>query len=125
MKKNQKGFTLVEVIVVAIIVAILAAVAVPLYLQYVTNSRTNSAANAAGAIATFCGACVNASGAITGTSDGAQMQSGGMLTCTSTSMGNTESHVPDNIDITVSSISSSGYVLASHEHGGGQSSFNY
>lgn len=55
--KKQKGFTLVEVIVVAIIVAALAAVAIPLYNNYVTTSKNNMAANSAGAVASFVGAC--------------------------------------------------------------------
>ncbi len=40
---SQKGFTLVEVIVVAVIVAVLAAVAIPSYTAYVRTARINSA----------------------------------------------------------------------------------
>jgi prepilin-type N-terminal cleavage/methylation domain-containing protein len=47
--KNQKerGFTLVEVIVVSVIVAILASVAIPLYIGYVNDSAQNMANNEA------------------------------------------------------------------------------
>ena len=62
-KQKQRGFTLVEVIVVAVIVAAMAAVAVPLYLAYIDNSRLNAATNAAGSVASFLGACRNSSGA--------------------------------------------------------------
>ncbi len=65
-QKNQQGFTLVEVIVVAIIVAALAAVAIPLYNGYVTSSRNNMAANTAGSVASFIGACINISGTVEG-----------------------------------------------------------
>lgn len=41
--KNQKGFTLVEILVVVIIVAILAAIAVPIYMRYVERSRSSEA----------------------------------------------------------------------------------
>lgn len=51
---NKKGFTLVEVIVVAVIVAVLAAVAIPLYRGYLLSSRTNVCTNVAGSMATFC-----------------------------------------------------------------------
>ena len=54
MFKNQKGFTLIEVIVVAVIVAILAAVAIPIYNAYVNSSRQNVVNNTAGSLATFC-----------------------------------------------------------------------
>lgn len=121
MKKNQKGFTLVEVIVVAIIVAILAAVAVPLYLQYVTNSRSSSASNAAGAIATFCGACRNASGTFEGFTSGTAITTAQLITCHSTSMGTTTSHIPDNVNVTVNAAT----VIAVHENGGNPSTFNY
>jgi prepilin-type N-terminal cleavage/methylation domain-containing protein len=63
-RKGQKGFTLVEVIVVAVIVAALAAVAVPLYLGYVDSTRRNSASNAAGSVASYAGACRNSGGTI-------------------------------------------------------------
>jgi len=59
MLKNRKGFTLVEVIVVAVIVAVLAAVAIPLYLGYVESSKANVANNLAGSAASFLAAAKN------------------------------------------------------------------
>ena len=52
MKRNQRGFTLMELMVVIVIVAILAAVAVPLYLNYVKDAQRTEAKGAIGAIIT-------------------------------------------------------------------------
>jgi len=49
-QRNNKGFTLVEVLVVVVILAILAAIAVPIYLQYVESARAGEAQEAIGAI---------------------------------------------------------------------------
>lgn len=57
--KNQKGFTLVEVIVVAVIVAVLALVSIQLYRGYVTESRANNAENIAASAASFLQSAVN------------------------------------------------------------------
>lgn len=58
-RKNQKGFTLVEVIVVAVIVAVLAAVAIPLYIGYINDSNRQAAQNAAGSLLSFISAGCN------------------------------------------------------------------
>jgi type IV pilus assembly protein PilA len=87
-KKSQKGFTLVEVIVVAVIVAVLAAVAIPLYLNYISDSRMNAATNAAGSICSFCGACVNSGGTIT---------AGSPTTCSN----GTSVQIPAKITVTI------------------------
>lgn len=50
MKHNQRGFTLMELMVVIVIVAILAAVAVPLYTNYVKDAQRTEAKGAIGAI---------------------------------------------------------------------------
>ena len=50
MKRNQSGFTLMELMVVIVIVAILAAVAVPLYTNYVKDAQRTEAKGAIGAI---------------------------------------------------------------------------
>jgi len=52
MQRNEKGFTLMELMVVIVIVAILAAVAVPLYINYVKDAQRTEAKAAIGAIAT-------------------------------------------------------------------------
>lgn len=49
-KSNQKGFTLVELIVVIAILGILAAVAVPNYMNYQRRSRVNTDISSAGEI---------------------------------------------------------------------------
>lgn len=58
-KNNRKGFTLVEVIVVAVIVAVLALVGIQLYQGYVTESRRNTAENLAASAASFLQSAVN------------------------------------------------------------------
>lgn len=58
--KNNKGFTLVEVIVVAVIVAVLALVAIQLYQGYVTESRQNTAENLGASAASYLQTIVNA-----------------------------------------------------------------
>lgn len=50
MRRNQKGFTLMELMVVIVIVAILAAVAVPLYINYVKDAQMTEAKGAIGAV---------------------------------------------------------------------------
>ena len=55
----RKGFTLIEVLVVAVIVAILAAVAIPAYSGYITSSRSRVALNTAGVIAAAVAAYVS------------------------------------------------------------------
>jgi type IV pilus assembly protein PilA len=97
--QGQKGFTLVEVIVVAIIVAALAAVAIPLYSSYVASSRRNAVANTTGSVASFCGACRNAVG-VAGITNGAVATGGGNMTCT-IAAGNTNTiQIPPEIIIT-------------------------
>jgi type IV pilus assembly protein PilA len=58
-KKHDKGFTLVEVIVVAVIVAILAAVAIPMYVGYVNDTAQNVANNEASGFSAAVSSAIN------------------------------------------------------------------
>jgi len=50
IKRQDTGFTLIEVLVVVVIVAILAAISVPIYIQYVQGARASDAQATIGAI---------------------------------------------------------------------------
>ena len=52
MKTMQKGFTLIELMIVVAIVGILAAIAIPAYQDYVARSQVSEAVAAASAIKT-------------------------------------------------------------------------
>lgn len=65
LRKNSKGFTLVEVIVVAVIVAVLALVAIQLYQGYVKDSRQNTSENLAASAAGYLQSAYNATDSAT------------------------------------------------------------
>lgn len=67
MRRNAKGFTLMELMVVIVIVAILAAVAVPLYINYVKDAQRTEAKGAIGAIITAEQTYLQRTGGYTGT----------------------------------------------------------
>lgn len=116
--KGRRGFTLVEVIVVAVIVAVLAAVAIPLYVSYVNDSRVNQCENVAGSVAHFCSACMNEAGTV---ADGAYAP-GANITCTANA---STIRVPADITVTVAN-GMPGNVSAAHADGGAsQHTYNF
>ncbi len=61
----RKGFTLIEVLVVAVIVAVLAAVAIPAYNGYISNTKRDVAKNLAATIASEAAVAYAQTGTVT------------------------------------------------------------
>jgi type IV pilus assembly protein PilA len=62
MKKNNQGFTLIELMIVVAIIGILAAVALPAYQNYTQKARFSEVTTAVGATITAIEICVQTGG---------------------------------------------------------------
>ena len=71
MKTAQKGFTLIELMIVVAIIGILAAVALPAYQDYTKKARFAEVTSIAQAYQTAVALCAQETGALTGCNAGA------------------------------------------------------
>lgn len=70
MKQVQKGFTLIELMIVVAIIGILAAVAIPQYQNYIAKSQVSRVMAEAGAMRTAVEACILDGRLVVGTGAG-------------------------------------------------------
>jgi type IV pilus assembly protein PilA len=72
MKRIQRGFTLIELMIVVAIIGILAAIAIPQYQDYIARSQVGEAVTLMDGLKTPIGECANTLGTLTGCDGGVQ-----------------------------------------------------
>jgi prepilin-type N-terminal cleavage/methylation domain-containing protein len=106
--RSQKGFTLLELLVVVVIVGVLAAAAVPIYLNYVKDSRRAEAKGGLAAIQTAEQAYFQKNGTYADAADNAAVKS--TLNCDVDDPG-------VNYDFSVTGSSATGYTAKARGKG--------
>jgi len=100
--KQQRGFTLIELMIVIAIIGILAAIAIPAYQDYTVRSKVSEGLNLAGAAKLAVAETYDSSGKLPGTNLLAGLPQEGSITGTYVSK------------ITVSSLSNTGLVTITY-----------
>jgi len=72
MKKQQSGFTLIELMIVVAIIGILAAIAIPQYADYTQRTKVTGALAGIAGIKTQVGLCVQETGGVAGCTAGSE-----------------------------------------------------
>ena len=80
MKRIQKGFTLIELMIVVAIIGILAAVALPAYQDYTIRARVSELVVAAGAFKTSIAEKANSDTTLASAGSGLTVSTGGKIT---------------------------------------------